>query len=84
MPEPDGTTVSVTCLNDGRAHAVFDAELAGSSSRGGGYYRAVCGHMVTPAPMVEPDGKPCPHCVEAYSERRDHQPRGLSQRLLRR
>jgi hypothetical protein len=57
------TTVSVTCLNDGRAHDVPDVELVAGGSRSG-YYRAVCGHLVSAASMVEPDGEPCRHCAE--------------------
>ncbi len=28
-----------------------------------GRYQALCGHTVTPIPMVEPDGRPCPSCT---------------------
>lgn len=58
------TTVSVTCLHDGRAHDVPDAELASRAATAAGYYLAVCGHLVAAAPMVEPGGAPCARCVE--------------------
>lgn len=55
--------VSVTCVSDGQAHSVPDDELAGRS-RLDGYYTAVCGHVVTAAPMEEPDGAPCAVCAD--------------------
>jgi hypothetical protein len=66
--------VSVTCISDGRSHAVRDSEIASSTSYQSGYYAAVCGHVVTPASMVAPDGEPCRVCVErdASHERRRH------------
>ena len=60
-------TVSVTCIADGRAHAVRDTEIASSTSYRSGYYAAVCGHVVTPASMVAPDGEPCRVCAERAS-----------------
>lgn len=73
-------TITVTCLSDGRAHAVVDSEIAGGASHGG-QYRAVCGHVITAAPMVEPDGKPCRQCVDARPSReQNHRP--LPYRLL--
>lgn len=74
------STVSVTCLSDGRAHAVLDGELA-SPAAGSGYCKAICGHLVTPAPMVEPEGEPCRQCSEAGSSRHVQQ-RGRAHRLL--
>lgn len=59
-----GSTISVTCVVDGRCHSVPDEELAIGIARRGGQYFAVCGHVVTPAPMVAPDGEPCPGCAE--------------------
>jgi hypothetical protein len=67
MSEPVRTavaTVSVTCIADGRAHAVRDTEIASSTSYQSGYYSAVCGHVVTPASMVAPDGELCRGCAE--------------------
>lgn len=73
-----GSTVSVTCVSDGRCHAVPDAELAIGVTHRGGYYAAVCGHVVTPAPMVAPDGELCPACAERdASHRRRRGPRFL-------
>ena len=60
------TTISITCLNDGLAHDVPDAQLAAPAADRAGCYIAVCGHVVTAASMVEPDGKRCPLCAEVY------------------
>ncbi|WP_143517128.1 hypothetical protein [Pseudonocardia sp. MH-G8] len=60
----DACTISVTCVADGRSHAVPDGELAMAATQRGGYYSAVCGHLVTPAPMVAPDGELCRACAE--------------------
>ena len=75
MAEPVRTaiaTVSVTCMSDGRAHAVRDSEIAAGTNCQSGYYSAVCGHVVTPASMVAPDGEVCRVCAErdASHERR--------------
>lgn len=75
------STVSVTCLSDGRAHAVLDAELAGPAACSG-YYKAVCGHLVTPAPMVEPEGDPCRQCSDAGPAQQRPPHRGRAHRLL--
>ena len=56
-------TVSVTCLADGRAHDVPDVQLAAPELAHRGRYRALCGHLVTAAAMIEPDGAPCPFCA---------------------
>jgi hypothetical protein len=34
------------------------------NSHNSGYYSAVCGHVVTAAPMVAPDGEVCRVCAE--------------------
>ena len=57
------STVTITCARDGRAHDVPDAQIAGPQADGAGRYVAVCGHVVTPAAMVEPEGAPCPLCA---------------------
>jgi hypothetical protein len=57
-------TLSVTCMSDGRAHAVRDSEIAQGTTHRSGYYSAVCGHVVTPASMVAPDGELCRVCAE--------------------
>jgi hypothetical protein len=60
------TTISITCLNDGLAHDVPDAQLAAAATGPGGNYIAVCGHVVTAASLVEPDGKRCSLCAEVF------------------
>lgn len=59
----DGTTVSITCSADGRAHRVPDLQLGAAEAEGRGRYRALCGHTVTAASLVEPDGAPCLPCA---------------------
>ncbi len=59
----DRTTVSITCLVDGRAHQVPDLQLGTPEAGGGGRYRALCGHLVTAASLAAPDGAPCPSCA---------------------
>lgn len=68
--EHGGTTISVTCVIDGRCHSVPDEELAIGIAHRGGQYSAVCGHVVTPAPMVAPDGDLCPACAERDASHR--------------
>jgi hypothetical protein len=60
------TTVTITCLNDGRAHDVTDVQLAIGTDRGGCYV-AVCGHMVVAGSLVEPDGRRCRLCAEVFA-----------------
>jgi hypothetical protein len=60
------TTISITCLNDGLAHDVPDAQLAAVATGPAGSYIAVCGHVVTASSLVEPDGKRCPLCAEVF------------------
>ena len=74
-------TVTVTCVHDGHSHAVPDTELT-SMTGGSGYYRAVCGHVVAAAPMVAPEGAPCPHCDEARETKASPRARRLGLRLL--
>jgi hypothetical protein len=72
-PIPDigvGGTVSITCISDGQAHAVPDAEFAIASTRHTGSFPAVCGHVVTPASMVAPDGELCRACAERDTSHR--------------
>lgn len=59
----DRTTVSITCVTDGRAHRVSDLQLGAAEADGRGRYRALCGHVVTAASLAEPDGAPCPSCA---------------------
>jgi hypothetical protein len=56
-------TVTVTCCRDERAHEVPDVELAAAAERRDGRLRAICGHILAAAPMVAPDGPPCPLCA---------------------
>ena len=56
-------TVPVTCLTDGRSHAVAEGQLVASGVDGGGHYRALCGHVVVAASLAEPDGHPCRACA---------------------
>ena len=56
-------TITVTCCVDSRAHEVPDAELAEAARRLDGYFQALCGHRITAASMVEPDGQPCLLCA---------------------
>jgi hypothetical protein len=60
------STIRITCLTDGMAHDVSDAQLAAAANDRAGCYIAVCGHVVTAASMVEPDGKRCPLCDEVF------------------
>ncbi|MCO1659142.1 hypothetical protein [Pseudonocardia humida] len=63
---PPSTTIRITCLTDGLAHDVPDAQLAAAANDRAGCYIAVCGHVVTAASMVEPDGKRCSLCDEVF------------------
>jgi hypothetical protein len=74
-------TITVTCSIDSRAHEVPDAELAAAARSSDGHYQALCGHMVSAAPMVEPDGQPCLLCA-AILERTIAARRGARQRIL--
>ena len=74
-------TVTVTCVHDGQSHAVPDTELT-SMTAGSGYYRAVCGHVVTAAPMVALEGAPCPHCADSRGAKASPRARRLGLRLL--
>jgi hypothetical protein len=74
-----GSTISVTCVMDGRCHSVPDEEIAIGIAHRGGQYSAVCGHVVTPAPMVAPDGELCPVCAERDASHRSR--RGFRFRL---
>jgi hypothetical protein len=65
-------TVTVTCCRDLRAHEGSDVELAAAAERRDGRVRAVCGHVLSAAPMVAPDGPPCPLC-EAIRTNQHHE-----------
>lgn len=76
-------TFSVTCVTDGRAHAVPDSELAQGVAHDSGYYSAVCGHMVAAAPMCAPDGEPCPSCNAAWDAHRANRRPARPRRFFR-
>ena len=59
----DRTSVSITCVVDGRCHRVSDLQLGAAETDTRGRYRALCGHLVTAASLAEPDGVPCPVCA---------------------
>ena len=56
-------TITVTCCVDSHAHEVPDTELAEAARRLDGCFQALCGHRITAASMVEPDGQPCLLCA---------------------
>lgn len=58
--------IAVMCVDDGRTHTVPDVEMT-SGAATTGRYRALCGHVVTAAPMVAPNGAPCVECRAAES-----------------
>ncbi len=81
--------VTVTSVLDSHAHVVTDVELSSEHASRTGRYQALCGHLIAPAPMVEPDGTRCARCAELGGtdrapERppRRARPRGLGRRLL--
>jgi hypothetical protein len=63
VPAPrTGSTVAVVCAMDSLTHDVFDKDLATVTS---GRYRALCGEMITAAPMSQPEGRQCEACTAA-------------------
>lgn len=56
--------VSLTSVIDSRAHRVTDVELSSPHAMRTGRYEALCGHLIAPAPLVEPDGARCRRCDE--------------------
>ena len=63
--DADGHDVfTLTSVIDNRAHKVIDSELCAQQSAQTGRFAALCGHLVTPAPLVEADGAPCSRCAE--------------------
>ncbi|MEU6698095.1 hypothetical protein [Pseudonocardia sp. NPDC046786] len=64
-PGEDGPEVlTLTSVIDRRAHKVTDTELCAPHAMRTGRYEALCGHLVSPAPLVAADGTPCRRCVE--------------------
>jgi hypothetical protein len=72
-------TITVTCTQDSRAHAVHDAQLA--TALESGRYNALCGHLVAAAPMTEPDGEPCLLCEELRNRPVERSRYGILRRL---
>ncbi|MEU4246290.1 hypothetical protein AB0F15_02655 [Amycolatopsis sp. NPDC026612] len=62
--------VHIRCDIDGYTHAVTEDEFA--AGRHDGRFRAVCGHVVLAAPMIEEPGRFDPGCREVL--RRDPAP----------
>ncbi len=60
----------IRCDTDGYTHAVTEDEFA--AGRHEGRFRAVCGHVVLAAPMIEEPGRFDPECREVL--RRDPAP----------
>lgn len=56
--------VSLTSVIDSRAHMVTDVELSSPHAMRMGRYEALCGHLIAPAPLIEPDGARCRRCDE--------------------
>lgn len=62
--------VSLTSVIDSRAHMVTDVELSSPHAMQTGRYEALCGHLIAPAPLIEPDGARCRRCDELDRARR--------------
>lgn len=56
--------LTLTSVIDNRAHKVIASELCAPQATHTGRYAALCGHLVSPAPLVEADGAPCGRCTE--------------------
>lgn len=56
--------VSLTSVIDGRAHIVTDVEFSSPHATRMGRYEALCGHLISPVPLIEPDGARCRRCDE--------------------
>jgi hypothetical protein len=59
--QTDTASVWMTCMHDGREHAVLELDVAVGTSAG--FYRAVCGHLVMPCALASPCGARCPACL---------------------
>lgn len=73
--------VSLTSVIDNRAHVVTDVELSSPHAMRMGRYEALCGHLIAPAPLIEPDGTRCQRCDELDRAQRP-QPQGRRNRGL--
>lgn len=56
-------TIPITCRLDGQAHNVTDDNVAAGKRTG--QYTALCGYVVSAAPMIAPVGRPCARCTAA-------------------
>lgn len=56
--------LTLTSVIDRRAHKVTDTELCAPHALRTGRYEALCGHLVSPAPLVAADGTPCRRCLD--------------------
>lgn len=72
--------IIVTCAVDCRAHAVPDSEFT-SAALDSGRFPTLCGSVISAAPLAEPDGEPCPQCMELTRPVGPRRSRGL-RRLL--
>jgi hypothetical protein len=54
----------LTSVIDNRAHKVIGSELCAPHATHTGRFEALCGHLVSPAPLIEADGAPCDRCTE--------------------
>lgn len=74
--------VSLTSVIDSRAHMVTDVELSSPHAMRMGRYEALCGHLIAPAPLIEPDGTRCQRCDELDRALRPARPRARRSRGL--
>jgi hypothetical protein len=51
-----------------QAHRVADEEYA--FPRCGGRFQALCGRLITPAPLMAPIGRPCLECADVHPRER--------------
>ncbi|GAA1254352.1 hypothetical protein GCM10009609_17160 [Pseudonocardia aurantiaca] len=65
------TTPLTDQFGDQLTHQVPDGPAAGTEN---GVLRAICGRLITPAPLAAPDGKPCPACAAEVTPPSPQQP----------
>jgi len=63
------TVVWMTCVVDGREHAVTDDRACAGVERGLGTYDAVCNRTVAPQSMTAAPGPRCPACCRMLGAR---------------
>lgn len=71
----------MTCLLDGKEHAVADREVVAGRERG--RYLGVCGKLVTPGALSCPPGRRCLVCHATLAPARAAPPRRRSRLALR-